>query len=191
MVGTFQSGDVLYLSTTRIPRVGDVVVFQSMNRTDPVVHRVMARLPGNRYRTRGDGNRCADGEIIEPVHITGVVIAKRSRRGLCRVHGGWSGNVRRRIVSSCLTVLRQCASCAAPFYNYLKRSDLPARILQPGITRILILIDGKPILKLRWRSRTVGTVDPQNGFQGKPPFELLVPSFLKQWNDREIPKQFY
>lgn len=186
MAGTFHSGDVLFLSTTRIPRIGDVVVFDSTIHAAPVVHRIIARLPGNQYRTRGDGNRRVDAEFVALDQIQGVVIERRTRRRRVRVSGGSAGRTTHCVRRFCRFLLRWALRTVRPLYIRLRQMDWPAQVFQPRMFRTRFNLENRPVIKLIWRSRTAGMIDQQSGFQGNPPYELLVNNNDKHWNEENF-----
>ena len=56
-------------------RVGQIVVFHTPGSTSTYVHRVVAVLPGDRYRTRGDLERVADPWVLTRADLDGTVVA--------------------------------------------------------------------------------------------------------------------
>ncbi len=55
--------------------VGQLVVFHTPGATSTYVHRVVAVLPGDRYRTRGDLERVADPWVLTRADLDGTVVA--------------------------------------------------------------------------------------------------------------------
>lgn len=112
------------------PCPGDVVVFLSPDRRDPVVHRVIS-VHSQGVRTRGDNSLCADQWIIDSDSVVGrVVYARRGGRRVC-VYGGLLGQMVALKLRAALTVkvrlYAMLRSSLGPLYLGLARSGVVRR----------------------------------------------------------------
>lgn len=78
MIPTFYKGDMLVLQGVPMEelKVGDIIVFSSMERGTPVVHRIVDINPDGSFQTKGDANprQLAFEKHIEPSQIHGKQI---------------------------------------------------------------------------------------------------------------------
>jgi signal peptidase I len=178
MAPTINEGNVLFVRPYegRSIRCGDVVVFRSISRTLPVVHRVLNQ--GARgIRTMGDNNDRVDSDLLDPGDIAGqVVYAQRANR-LRRVHGGnlgWliGGAMRlRRIVH------RRLCNAFHPMYDWLARSGIfrPRSGFRIRTRVVCFRRNEENQFMLLWGTTPIGRFVPEFGAWAlKPPFRLFV-----------------
>jgi hypothetical protein len=178
MFPTLRTGDRLVLvgcSPAEI-RPGDVIAYHRAGSQALVVHRVIAAdAPG--FRTRGDANWRADGELVPPERIAGrVVSARRGRARIC-VRGGWSGRIEGRLATS-LTVLVHSlrlalarAITSAPGFPALRRRL--TRWCRPRVVAFRRSAGVEFQLFLGRRS-VARFVSAEGRWRVRPPFGLLI-----------------
>lgn len=66
-------GDILVMSNTIEPHVGDVIIYGHPQIKKPVAHRIVEKTE-NGYKTKGDNNSSTDNYVVTEENIHGVVL---------------------------------------------------------------------------------------------------------------------
>ena len=174
MWGTFQPGDILWIS--RFPyeslQVGDVVAFGARGKS--IAHRIVGR-EGVGFRTQGDGNRSRDALELMPADLIGKVVA-RERRGIRLVVAGGIAGRRRAAVLGVLGVFRSLVGgVLAPPYRAIRASQRPSRLWRPRITTARFATRAGITTKFIHRGKTVASWAPDSSeWICRKPFDLVL-----------------
>ncbi len=69
----FNPGDIIVLTSPNQAKVGDVVVFMSWHRNEPIIHRVVNVMEdGKFYKTKGDNN-CGSGDFEQRIAKSDII----------------------------------------------------------------------------------------------------------------------
>ena len=173
---TFRLGDSLMVIPCKALRVGDVVVFQSLEGMQYIVHRVVA-LDSRGVITRGDNNNTIDKRILRPEEITGQVVAYRRGWRTVRIPGGIAGILYAR-TRRCIQYFKSRFSCLLqPLYRRISDSGIFRRVL-PSRFKPKIVSFRKPDgveMQLLLGKKVIGRRRQEwDCWQVLPPFRLIV-----------------
>lgn len=177
MAPTIHEGNILFVSPYegRRIRCGDVVVYRSVGRSLPIVHRVLYQ-DAHGIRTVGDNNDRADWDFLEPRHIAGQVVYAQMDTKLRRVHGGSLGYLIGGAMRLRRMVYRRLCNVLHPAYDWLARSGIfSGRCGFRMRTRVVCFRrNGENELTLFWGTTPIGWfVSEYGAWAFKPPFRLF------------------
>lgn len=179
MRGTFRTGDCLTVEPVSFDNIykGDVVVFCGLNEsgeTKELVHRVMTVSPESLI-TRGDNNPYIDITVVTPDILVGRVTHVERDGKKRRIHGGYLGLMRARILHAWLHVRRLIGIVLGIPYRWLRKSDLVSMLWRPVIKKIHFKTDNGPLIKYIYGKRTVARWWPEEGrFECRKPYDLVL-----------------
>jgi hypothetical protein len=155
---------------------GDVILFPAPGRSDPIVHRVVAVLPGG-LQTRGDNAHVPDDWLIPPDQVTGQVRAAvqgSHRRPLAQ---GWRGFWVARLRQALLPASSRLAGWLHTPYHFLARGEWLRRLLPARWRpcRVAFYSEGRQVQRIMLWNRVIGEYDPQRkAWHIQRPFRLLI-----------------
>ena len=175
---TYQNGDFLYVrEETRNLRVGDVIVFSSLN--DPsrtTVHRIIS--PSNSgYITRGDHNRLNDVKPISIERIIGKVEYLENNRGTRQAVNGTFGLLWARIWHTIIAVDRFSRRLFWLPYNFIRKKQIARKFWRPKLVKLKLQSEKGQRIKYIFKKKTVAVWDSTNQwFECRKPFDLIISS---------------
>ena len=172
----FKLGDRLMVIPCKAVRVGDVVVFQSLDGKHYIVHRVV-EIDSRGVITRGDNNNDIDKRILRPEEITGQVVAYRRGCRTVRIPGATTGILYARTRWFVQIFKRRLFGLLQPLYRRMSDSGIFRRVLpsrfKPKIVSFrkadgveMQLLLGKKVIGRRRQG--------WDCWQVQPPFRLFV-----------------
>ena len=173
---TFKLGDRLMVIPCKAVCVGDVVVFQSLEGMQYIVHRVVA-IDSRGVITRGDNNSFFDLLALRPEEITGKVVAARRGKKNIVILGGGLGLLYARILWSLKPFNRLLARLLHPGYFYLSDSGIFRRALPSSIKPRIVTFrkpDGVEMQLLLGKKVIGRRRQGWDRWQVRAPFRLFV-----------------
>ncbi len=157
-------------------RIGDVIVFHSLEKNRQIVHRIVSLNPV--IRTRGDNNAHIDLHPVLPENILGKVISVQKKDRTIAVYGGIYGLLTAFPRWTWLTWKRNLFCTLHLVYLFLSKSGVVRRMLSLWIKTDLYYIkdnDGTIKMIIRLGHRTIATYQPQKQcWSIRCPFRLII-----------------
>ncbi len=152
-------------------RVGDVIFF-TLPDGRAVVHRVVQSTPAG-ISTRGDNNPHLDPWLLQPVAISGRIVAAQDAGKRRVIHGGRVGMAWHRLLRRWRSINRVTSRLLHRPYRALAANGIVAKHL-PAPWRPRVAVFGARRLLL-WGRRVIGHYDAQRGqWIIRRPYRLLV-----------------
>jgi hypothetical protein len=183
MDGTFKPGDYLRIQLTDISelRLGDIVVFQTINKKgkrEDLVHRIMKKSV---LATRGDSNLASDETLISKENYLGQVIACYRNGKRCAMKDGWQGFFSAQIKHTELVILSILKFVLKKPYRMIKRTGLVKRMWNPNIERIYFKTPDGQLIKYIHNGRTVASYwEESNLWWYRRPYDFIIGPKLKK-----------
>jgi hypothetical protein len=180
MAPLFRPGDLLCARRPVWKRIrpGDVVIIalgNNPNHFDHVVHRVVS-VKQKFLITQGDNNLKPDMETVTNDNIIGLVIAFGRQGHIHPVRGGILGLTFAGLIHSRNIIWFLIKRIGWRVYRPIQQSGLVARVWRPDIYQIRVMTDKGPLVKYRYRTKTVARWWPQlKHFDVVKPFDLVIP----------------
>jgi len=182
MKGMFCAGDRMVVEPAALAtlRPGDVIIYLKPDGTR-VAHRVMKLVTGG-VMARGDFS--ARAEVVLEEAVVGRVTQFERDGKMHRVRGGrwgmWRGRWLRRWNPAQIRIKRGVLlyvfPLGRPFYQWLRRSGLAARVWHPSIVRIQLETEQGPLIKFVVNGKhTVAYWWPDaDRFFCRKPYDLII-----------------
>lgn len=104
-------------------RVGDVVVFNGIDKPEKVVHRVVQK-GGAGFRTWGDNNCDIDPDMLNALDIEGRVISIKRQDRIIKIQGGLKGRITGLLLRTKTRIDSALSRSLHSFYYMLSRSGI-------------------------------------------------------------------
>lgn len=175
MHSTFRSGQLLFVyPVEKDLHPGDVIVFRASDRSNPVVHRIIAISPEGLI-TRGDNNSEPDPQPVKLEQVLGRAEMVADQDRLQRIVSGAPGLRRARVLvvwKKIITVLKRIFWSP---YDHLRKSGWAAHVWRPTISKVSVRAPQGRTIKYIIGKQTVAVWNKDQGFfQCKKPFDLVI-----------------
>jgi signal peptidase I len=156
---------------------GDVVIIDwgnDKNHCEYVVHRVIS-VKQDYLITQGDNNLNQDTKVVKIENLVGLVTAFGRQNHVHSVRGGFLGFFYARLVFFRNFIWMLIKRIGWQVYSRIRQNGLVARFWRPSISRIHLATENGPLVKYRYRKKTVARWWPQlKRFDVVKPFDLVI-----------------
>jgi hypothetical protein len=180
MLGTFCPGDRLTIMPTAAAEIrrGDIIAFESRSGQNGqpamVVHRVWAKSTAG-FVTKGDSNVNRDRMKVTPSQIKGRVAYRISSSQKHRVHNGKPGFIWAQTLNLWNHTKRSLRLLLRIPYQWLKGTQIIARLWRPQINQVIIQSGSGRIIKFIHKRRVIGYFWPdRKRIVIKKPYDLVI-----------------